>query len=82
MRQGEWAKKTFTGRTLSGKTLGVVGFGSVGQEVSNRENRSVLYTSAHRIPCAHVYWRRFERRKTARDALAWLLGGNRYLLRS
>ncbi|CAN0286804.1 unnamed protein product [Ectocarpus sp. 6 AP-2014] len=29
-RRGEWAKSNFTGRTLSGKTLGIVGFGSVG----------------------------------------------------
>lgn len=34
MRRGEWAKKSFSGRTLRGKTLGIVGFGSVGQEAS------------------------------------------------
>ena len=34
MRRGEWAKKSFSGSTLKGKTLGIVGFGSVGQEAS------------------------------------------------
>lgn len=33
MKRGEWAKKDFSGRTLKGKILGIVGFGSVGQEV-------------------------------------------------
>lgn len=33
MRRGEWAKKDFTGRTLTGKTLGIIGFGSVGRAV-------------------------------------------------
>lgn len=34
MRRGEWAKKSFNGRTLNGKTLGIIGFGSVGQALS------------------------------------------------
>lgn len=33
MQRGEWAKRRFSGHTLYGKTLGVIGFGSVGQEV-------------------------------------------------
>lgn len=33
MQRGEWAKSRFNGHTLYGKTLGVIGFGSVGQEV-------------------------------------------------
>lgn len=33
MRRGEWAKKNFNGRTINGKTLGIIGFGSVGQAV-------------------------------------------------
>ncbi|CAM9127261.1 unnamed protein product [Hapterophycus canaliculatus] len=34
MRRGEWAKNDFTGRTLNGKTLGIIGFGSVGQALA------------------------------------------------
>lgn len=34
MRCGKWAKNSFNGRTLNGKTLGIIGFGSVGQAVS------------------------------------------------
>ncbi|MFB6298627.1 MAG: phosphoglycerate dehydrogenase [Salinirussus sp.] len=33
---GEWAKGEFLGTELNGKTLGVVGFGRVGQEVAKR----------------------------------------------
>ena len=36
MKRGEWAKKEFHGRSLKGKVLGIVGFGSVGQEVNWR----------------------------------------------
>ena len=33
---GEWAKADFLGTELTGKTLGIVGFGRVGQEVAKR----------------------------------------------
>ena len=36
LRAGEWAKGEFLGTELNGKTLGVVGFGRVGQEVGKR----------------------------------------------
>ena len=36
LRSGEWAKGTFLGTELNDKTLGVVGFGRVGQEVAKR----------------------------------------------
>lgn len=36
MKQGEWLKKQFEGVELSGKTLGIVGFGRIGMEVSRR----------------------------------------------
>lgn len=36
MRAGLWEKKKFTGRELSGKTLGVVGAGRVGSAVAER----------------------------------------------
>ncbi|MFB6308518.1 MAG: phosphoglycerate dehydrogenase [Haloarculaceae archaeon] len=36
LRKGEWAKGDFTGTELNNKTLGVVGFGRVGQEVAKR----------------------------------------------
>ena len=34
LRGGEWDKKSFTGVELSGKTLGVVGLGKIGQKVA------------------------------------------------
>lgn len=36
LRGGEWDRKSFQGKELKGKTLGVVGFGRIGQEVAKR----------------------------------------------
>jgi D-3-phosphoglycerate dehydrogenase len=36
LRSGEWKRSAFTGVELSGKTVGVVGFGKIGQLVASR----------------------------------------------
>ncbi len=36
MRDGQWNKKAYKGVEIAGKTLGVVGFGRIGQEVAKR----------------------------------------------
>ncbi len=36
MKQGQWLKKQFEGVELSGKTLGIIGFGRIGTEVGKR----------------------------------------------
>lgn len=36
MRQGQWNKKQYTGFELSGKTLGLVGFGRIAQSVAKK----------------------------------------------
>lgn len=36
MNEGRWERKTFQGVELSGKTLGIVGFGRIGQSVAKR----------------------------------------------
>jgi D-3-phosphoglycerate dehydrogenase / 2-oxoglutarate reductase len=36
MKQGQWLKKEFEGVELSGKTLGIVGFGRIGMDVARR----------------------------------------------
>jgi D-3-phosphoglycerate dehydrogenase len=36
MKKGEWDKKRFAGIEISGKTLGVVGFGNIGRQVAER----------------------------------------------
>ncbi len=36
MKQQKWDKKSFSGTELSGKTVGIIGFGRIGREVSKR----------------------------------------------
>ena len=36
MKKGEWEKKKFMGVEITGKTLGVVGFGNIGRQVAER----------------------------------------------
>ena len=36
MKQGRWERKTYGGVELAGKTLGVLGFGRIGQQVARR----------------------------------------------
>jgi len=38
MRQGQWNKKSYKGLELSGKTLGIIGIGRIGQELAKRAN--------------------------------------------
>ena len=47
MRQGEWNKKMYEGVELNGKTLGLVGFGRISQELAKRADAmgmKVIYT--------------------------------------
>ncbi len=62
MRKGEWNKKKYSGIELSGKTLGLIGFGRIAKEVAKRANAlgmNVVYTnrSGHKpenAPNRHV----------------------------
>ncbi len=48
MRQGKWNKKQYEGTELSGKTLGLVGFGRIAREVAKRAfalGMKVVYTN-------------------------------------
>jgi D-3-phosphoglycerate dehydrogenase len=47
MKKGVWDKKRLTGAELRGKTLGVVGFGRVGQEVAARARAFGMDVVAH-----------------------------------
>ena len=38
MRKGEWNKKQYQGIEISGKTLGIIGFGRIGKELANKAN--------------------------------------------
>ena len=47
MRQGKWEKKKYEGIELSGKTLGLIGFGRISREVASRAvalGMKVIYT--------------------------------------
>ena len=48
MRQGQWNKKHYNGIELSGKTLGLIGFGRIAKEVAKRADAlgmKVIYTN-------------------------------------
>lgn len=47
MKRGVWDKKKLTGAELRGKTLGVVGLGRIGQEVTNRARAFGMHVVAH-----------------------------------
>src|SRR6185369_5841083 len=46
-RAGKWEKKKFIGTELRGKTLGVVGLGSIGREVVRRALAFEMHVVAH-----------------------------------
>ena len=48
MRRGEWNKKAYTGSELSGKTLGLIGFGRISIELAKKAHAlgmNVVYTN-------------------------------------
>ena len=47
LRRGEWERKKFVGVELQGKTLGVVGFGRIGQRVAARARAFEMAVVAH-----------------------------------
>ncbi|HEX6323322.1 MAG TPA: phosphoglycerate dehydrogenase [Vicinamibacterales bacterium] len=47
MKDGRWEKKAFAGIELRGKTLGLVGFGRIGQEVARRAQAFEMRVVAH-----------------------------------
>ena len=47
MKQGKWEKKRFVGTELRGKTLGIAGFGRIGQEVAPRARSFGMRVVAH-----------------------------------
>jgi D-3-phosphoglycerate dehydrogenase len=47
MKEKRWEKKAFLGTELRGKTLGVAGFGRIGQEVAQRARAFGMHVIAH-----------------------------------
>jgi D-3-phosphoglycerate dehydrogenase len=47
IKAGEWDRKRFVGHELQGKTLGVVGFGRIGQKVAERARAFGMEIVAH-----------------------------------
>lgn len=47
MKEGRWEKKAFLGTEMRGKTLGVAGFGRIGQEVAQRARAFGMHVIAH-----------------------------------
>ncbi|MEM3526514.1 MAG: hydroxyacid dehydrogenase, partial [Candidatus Jordarchaeaceae archaeon] len=49
MREGKWLKKELEGQELSGKKLGIIGFGRIGQEVARRATAFQMKVCAYDI---------------------------------
>ncbi|MCB1007478.1 MAG: phosphoglycerate dehydrogenase [Acidobacteria bacterium] len=47
MKRGEWDRKSFVGVELQGKTLGILGFGRIGQRVAARARAFEMKVVAH-----------------------------------
>jgi len=47
IKSGEWDRKRFVGTELQGKTLGVIGFGRIGQKVAERARAFSMEVIAH-----------------------------------
>lgn len=47
IKRGEWDRKSYVGRELEGKTLGVIGFGRIGQGVAVRAQAFGMEVVAH-----------------------------------
>ncbi len=47
MKDGRWEKKLFVGTEVRGKTLGIAGFGRIGQEVALRARAFGMHVLAH-----------------------------------
>ena len=47
LRAGQWARQSFLGNELAGKTLGIVGLGRIGSEVAARAQALGMYVRAY-----------------------------------
>jgi D-3-phosphoglycerate dehydrogenase len=49
LKEGKWLKKKLMGLELKGKTLGIVGFGNIGEEVAKRAKAFEMHISTYDI---------------------------------
>lgn len=55
MRDGQWLKKQFTGTEIAGKTLGLIGFGRIGQRLADKALALGMQVIFHRRTQNFVY---------------------------
>ena len=62
MIAGQWPRQSLMGRELSGKTLGLVGFGAIAQETARKASALGMKIVAHDpfLPESHPAWRTVE----------------------
>ena len=58
LRAGEWPRQQMVGHEIFGKTLGIVGFGNVGNAVVERARAMGMIVQAHDpyVPATHPHW--------------------------
>ena len=63
--EGKWPRNALIGREISGKCLGLVGFGAIARETALRARVMGMEIVAHDpfVPDAHPVWARFQARK-------------------
>ncbi len=69
MKQAEWNRKAFVGTELQKKTLGVVGFGRIGQQVARRARAFDMRVLAYDPVVVAEYVRRLDVEPTALEEL-------------
>jgi D-3-phosphoglycerate dehydrogenase / 2-oxoglutarate reductase len=77
LREGRWERSRFAGHELAGRTLGLVGFGRIGQQVARRAAGLEMRVLAYDPYVAPEPFRAVGAERV--ETLGWLLAGSDYV---
>lgn len=81
MKNGKWEKKLFIGNEISGKTLGILGFGRIGSEVAKKAMalgmKVIAYSSSKKEMEGVTFFDDFEKFISSLDVLSIHLSTNK-----